>query len=181
MNKKNEYKTVQNSLKKRKDFSEYSNKSSFNFERDKKQNNEGEKNKVTEQVMEESFRDKLKNKLQSKRIFPHKIEINLNKTNVTSQSNIFEEKSVLINKNENSKINYENKNKRKFFSARDSNENMLENNNYETPVKKGGSNIFYRTLEEKNKDKDNITKNRIKIKYNNLIKYKLIISFNKNN
>lgn len=90
----------------------------------------------------------------------------------------------IINKNkyENTKRIKLTKNDRKYCSNKNNNEKLLISNNLETPVKKGGKKIKYKTIDKENaknstaqKESNNINKTR----YINLIKYKLSLSNSK--
>ena len=157
----------------------------FKFERNK-YNDLKKNNNITKKEDEKKYNNILSAKRISNKLYPYKIESNLNDKNNKSSKHSPKGSNLenIINKNkyENTKRIKLTKNDRKYCSNKNNNEKLLISNNLETPVKKGGKKIKYKTIDKENaknstaqKESNNINKTR----YINLIKYKLSLSNSK--
>lgn len=159
----------------------------FKFERNK-YNDLKKSSNINKKDDEKKFNNILSDKRISNKLYPYKIENNLDDKNKNKKSSKHSpqgsnlENNISKNKYESTKRIKLTKNDRKYFSNKDYNENKLNNNNLETPVKKGGKKIKYKTIDKENaknntahKESNNINKTR----YINLIKYKLSLSNSK--
>lgn len=155
----------------------------FKYERNK-YNDLKKNNDISKKDDEKKYNNILSDKRISNKLFPYKIENNLNDKNKNKhspkESNL--ENNISKNKYESTKKIKLSKNERKYFSNKNYNEKNLNNNNLETPVKKGGQKIIYKTIDKENSKSNTVQKessNINKTRYINLIKYKLSLSNSK--
>ena len=157
----------------------------FKFERNK-YNDLKKNDNVNKKDDEKKYNNILSDKRISNKLYPYKIENNLKdktkKSSRHSPKGLNLENNISKNKYEITKRIKLSKNDRKYFSNKNYNEKKLNSNNLETPVKKGGKKIKYKTIEKENAKSNTIHKesnNINKTRYINLIKYKLSLSNSK--